>query len=86
MAWATGSLYARRGPLPRNALLGTGMEQLAGGVVLGVVAVAIGEPGRLVMSQVSGASLLGVAYLIVFGSLAAFTAYVWLLNHVPIFW
>jgi drug/metabolite transporter (DMT)-like permease len=84
MAWATGSLYARRGPLPRNALLGTGMEQLAGGVVLGVVAVAIGEPGRLVMSQVSTASLLGVAYLIVFGSLAAFTAYVWLLNHVPV--
>jgi drug/metabolite transporter (DMT)-like permease len=84
MAWATGSLYARRGPLPRNALLGTGMEQLAGGVVLGIVAVAIGEPGRLVMSQVSTASLLGVAYLIVFGSLAAFTAYVWLLNHVPV--
>jgi drug/metabolite transporter (DMT)-like permease len=84
MAWATGSLYARRGPLPRNALLGTGMEQLAGGVVLAVVSVGIGEPGRLDLSAVSASSLLGLAYLIVFGSLVAFTAYVWLLNHVPV--
>jgi len=84
MAWATGSLYARRGPLPRNGLLGTGMEQLAGGVALGVVALASGEPGRLVISQVSGPSLLGLAYLIVFGSLVAFTAYTWLLAHAPV--
>ena len=84
MAWASGSLYARRGPLPRNALLGTGMEQLAGGVALAVAATAIGEPSRLVISQVSTSSLVGLAYLIVFGSLAAFTAYVWLLNHVPV--
>jgi drug/metabolite transporter (DMT)-like permease len=84
MAWATGSLYARRGPLPRNGLLGTGMEQLAGGLALAVVAVAIGEPGRLDLSQVSGSSLLGLAYLTVFGSLVAFTAYTWLLSHVPV--
>jgi drug/metabolite transporter (DMT)-like permease len=84
MAWASGSLYARRGPLPRNALLGTGMEQLAGGVALAVVAVAIGEPGRLDLAHVSASSLIGLVYLIVFGSLVAFTAYVWLLNHVPV--
>ena len=84
MAWAIGSLYARRGPLPRSALLGTGMELLAGGVALGVVAVGIGEPGRLDLAQVSGSSLIGLAYLVVFGSLLAFTAYVWLLNHVPV--
>ncbi|HEX6655223.1 MAG TPA: EamA family transporter [Candidatus Limnocylindria bacterium] len=84
MAWATGSLYARHGPLPRNGLLGTGMEQLAGGLVLGAVAVAAGEPGQLVLSQVSAASLLGLAYLIVFGSLVAFTAYTWLLAHAPV--
>jgi drug/metabolite transporter (DMT)-like permease len=84
MAWAIGSLYARRGPLPRNGLLGTGMEQLAGGLALAAVAVGIGEPGRLVLSQVSGASLLGLAYLVVFGSLVAFTAYTWLLAHVPV--
>jgi drug/metabolite transporter (DMT)-like permease len=84
MTWAIGSLYARRGPLPRNALLGTGMEQLAGGVALAVAGLAIGEPGRMDLAHVSGSSLLGLAYLVVFGSLAAFTAYVWLLNHVPV--
>jgi drug/metabolite transporter (DMT)-like permease len=36
------------------------------------------------LAHVSGSSLLGLAYLVVFGSLAAFTAYVWLLNHVPV--
>ncbi|HEY7463530.1 MAG TPA: EamA family transporter [Candidatus Limnocylindria bacterium] len=84
MAWACGSLYARRGPLPRNALLGTGMEQVAGGVALVLVATLIGEPGQLVIEEVSAQSLIGLAYLIVFGSLVAFTAYVWLLNHVPV--
>jgi drug/metabolite transporter (DMT)-like permease len=84
MAWAVGSLYARRGPLPQNQLLGTGMQQLAGGVVLAVVGLSIGEPGRTDLAHVSAASLLGLAYLIVFGSLAAFTAYVWLLHHAPV--
>jgi len=84
MAWAIGSLYARRGPLPRNALLGTGMEQFAGGVALGVAGLAIGEPASMDLAHVSSASLIGLAYLVVFGSLAAFTAYVWLLNHVPV--
>jgi drug/metabolite transporter (DMT)-like permease len=84
MAWAIGSLYARRGPLPRNQLLGTGMEQLAGGVALAVVGLSIGEPGRMDLAHVSAASLLGLAYLVVFGSLAAFTAYVWLLHHAPV--
>jgi len=84
IAWAAGSLYARRGPLPSNALLGTGMEQLAGGLALVAVGLLIGELGRTDPANVSMASLVGLGYLIVFGSLLAFTAYVWLLNHVPI--
>jgi drug/metabolite transporter (DMT)-like permease len=84
MAWATGSLYARRGPLPRNQLLGTGMQELAGGVMLAAVGLSIGEPGRTDLAHVSTASLLGLAYLIVFGSLVAYTAYVWLLHHAPV--
>ena len=84
ICWASGSLYARRGPLPANQLLGTGMEQMAGGVVLLLVAAAVGEVGSFDPSTVSTASLVGLAYLIVFGSLVAFTAYVWLLNHVAV--
>jgi drug/metabolite transporter (DMT)-like permease len=84
IAWAAGSLYARRGPLPGNALLGTGMEQLAGGLALAAVGLLIGELGRTDIAAVKVESLVGLGYLIVFGSLLAFTAYVWLLNHVPV--
>ena len=84
ICWASGSLYARRGPLPANQLLGTGMEQVAGGVVLLLVAVAVGELGSFHPGSVTTASLVGLVYLIVFGSLVAFTAYVWLLNHVAV--
>lgn len=84
VCWASGSLYARRGPLPSNHLLGTGMEQVAGGLVLLAAGAAIGEVGLFDPAKVTTASLLGLAFLIVFGSLAAFTAYVWLLNHVAV--
>jgi drug/metabolite transporter (DMT)-like permease len=79
--WAGGSLYSRGAPLPRRPLVGTAMEMLAGGLVLAVVGVATGELGRLDLAGVSGESMLGLAYLIVFGSWVGFTAYVWLLRN-----
>jgi len=84
ICWASGSLYARRGPLPGSHLLGTGMEQLAGGLVLLAVGVAVGDIGRFDPAAVTTASLISLGFLIVFGSLVAFTAYVWLLNHVAV--
>ncbi|MGH2456141.1 MAG: EamA family transporter [Candidatus Limnocylindria bacterium] len=84
VSWAAGSLYARHGPLPRNQLLGTGMEQLAGGAALAVLALSVGELGRVDVASVAVESWIALAYLIVFGSLLAFTAYVWLLNHVAV--
>src|SRR5262249_7974684 len=44
LSWANGSLYSRRAPRPRSALVGTGMQLLCGGVVLLVVSALIGEP------------------------------------------
>ncbi len=84
ISWAAGSLYARRAALPRSQLLGTGMEMLAGGVVLVVAGTAIGEVGRTDVSAFSVQSLVALAYLAVFGSLVAFTAYSWLLANVPV--
>jgi drug/metabolite transporter (DMT)-like permease len=84
LSWAAGSLYARRGQLPRNQLVGSGMEMLCGGAALLLVAAVTGEVGRTDPSHFSTTSLLAVAYLIVFGSLVAFSAYVWLLGNVPI--
>jgi drug/metabolite transporter (DMT)-like permease len=44
-AWAAGSLYARHAPLPSQPSLASGMEMLAGGVLLGVAGLAVGEGG-----------------------------------------
>jgi drug/metabolite transporter (DMT)-like permease len=80
-SWAAGSTYARVAPLPRSPLLAAAMQMLCAGVGLAVVGIAMGELGRVHPSAVSGASLAAVAFLIVFGSLIAFTAYGWLLKN-----
>ncbi|MPZ88728.1 MAG: EamA family transporter [Nitriliruptorales bacterium] len=80
VSWALGSVWSRRLPLPSRPLVATSMEMLAGGGLLALLSLATGEFGRFDPHQVSGASLLAVLYLIVFGSLLAFSAYVWLLG------
>lgn len=84
LSWAIGSLYARSAPMPRSGLLGTGMEMLAGGAVLVVAGSLLGEIGRVDPGSISTASLLAMIYLIVFGSILAFTAYTWLVANVPV--
>ena len=76
--WAAGSLYSRRAPLPRRPFVSAGMQMLAGGVMLAVVAAATGEWSDI--HDVSITSLLSLLYLIVIGSWLAFTAYAWLLR------
>ena len=80
LCWATGSLYSRRAPLPPSPLLGTAMEMLGGGACLAVAGLLTGEWHRLDLAAASPRSLLAVAYLVIFGSLVGFTAYVWLLK------
>jgi drug/metabolite transporter (DMT)-like permease len=82
LSWALGSLYAKRAKMP-SPILTTGMEMLSGGVLLLICAFIFGEPGRFDVHAVSRASLLGVLYLATFGSLIGFTAYIYLLEHVP---
>ena len=84
LTWAAGSVYARHGPMPAHQLSGTSMQQLAGGASLLLAAFIAGEPWRLDLAGVSVESWLGLAYLVVFGSLVAFTAYLWLLKNVAV--
>ena len=81
LAWATGSIYMRRAPLPVNALRGTSMQMLAAGVVFGVIGLLGGEAGRMVWAGVTWRSASALAYLSVFGSIVAFSAYTWLLRN-----
>lgn len=83
LSWAIGSVYSRGAELPKSPLLGTGMELLAGSAGLYIFGLATGEAGRLDLAAVSTRSLLGLAYLIVIGSLIGFVAYTWLLRVAP---
>jgi drug/metabolite transporter (DMT)-like permease len=83
LTWAAGSLYATRGPLPKRPLVATGMEMLCGGALLVLVGLITGEAPALHLDRVSVASALSLLYLIIFGSLVAFSAYIWLLSKVP---
>lgn len=79
--WSAGSVYAQRAPLPRRPLAGTGMEMLAGGVASLVVSAALGEWSGFHPSRVPAQSWEALAYLVVVGSMVAYTAYAWLLGN-----
>ncbi len=79
-SWAIGSLVSRRIALPRSAFLATSMEMLGGGGALLATGLLWGEAAAVDLEAVSLRSALGLGYLIVFGSIIAFTAYVWLLR------
>ena len=82
ISWAVGSLWTARGaPLPRSPMLTTGMEMLIAGAVFLVIGTAAGEWPGVSLSSMSMKSVLALAYLVVFGSIVAFTAYVYLLQH-----
>jgi drug/metabolite transporter (DMT)-like permease len=80
--WAFGSWSQPRLPLPRDAFAMTVHEMWTGGTMLVVLGLLRGE--RLSVSSYDGRTWVAWAYLVVFGSMVAFTAYVWLLSHAPI--
>lgn len=79
IAWAAGSLYSRSASLPAP-LLATGMQMLTGGLLLLLAGAATGEVGGLDPGAFSMRSVLALLYLIVFGALIGYSAYVWLLR------
>ena len=77
IGWAVGSTWARRLPLPPG-IMGGAAQMLMGGVMAGFVALARNEQFPAQWPLVALGSL---GFLIVFGSLVAFSAYTYLLNH-----
>lgn len=80
LGWAGASILSRTAPLPPNGL-GAAMQMLCGGAVLLVAGAVRGELDDVHTPSLGAAA--AVAYLIVFGSLIAFTAYTWLLRNAP---
>jgi len=79
-AWALASVLSRTADLPTSTALVSGMEMLAGGILLALASGAIGDWGRFQPGAVDRRSLLAFLYLVVFGSLVTFTAFAWLLK------
>jgi drug/metabolite transporter (DMT)-like permease len=84
MCWASGSFASSRLRLPDDPIRSTSAQMVLGGLAMTLVALVAGEAGQVDPAAFSLDSLLAFAYLVVFGSLVAFTAYVWLLKHAPI--
>jgi drug/metabolite transporter (DMT)-like permease len=83
-SWATGSFLSGYVALPGDVLVAAALEMLIGGALLIACGLAAGEAPRLDVASLSGRSIASFAYLVVTGSLLAFTAYVWLLQNVRI--
>jgi drug/metabolite transporter (DMT)-like permease len=81
-AWAAGSVYNRYAARPASSAMSTGMQMLTGGSVMVMAGTLGGELRGFSIAGVSGASWLGWLYLVTFGSLVGFTAYVYLLKAV----
>jgi drug/metabolite transporter (DMT)-like permease len=82
LAWACGSIFNRYGARPESAALSTGLQMIGGSVALVVIGLIRGEGTQLHLSQVSVQSWIGWIYLVTFGSLVGFTAYIYLLKTV----
>jgi drug/metabolite transporter (DMT)-like permease len=82
LAWSFGSWFQPRLRLPRDPFVTTVWEMATGGVILVVAGLASGE--RLELASYAQSSWWAWGYLVVFGSVVAFSAYVWVLVNAPI--
>ena len=81
LGWAVGSSLSKRTASTTNTVAASALQQLFAGILLSAVAGALGEWQRL---EFTPRTLAALAYLIVFGSLAAYSAYLYALEHLPI--
>ncbi|MEE8134475.1 MAG: EamA family transporter [Gemmatimonadales bacterium] len=77
-SWALGSVYSKRHPVETGPYVHAALQMIAGGAVLIGVGLVVGELGDL---EWTAAGMGAIAYLIVFGSIVAYTSYVYLLRH-----
>lgn len=81
MSWSFGSLYSRIAKLPTSPLMSTALQMIVGGVLLGIASIFLDDWTKLHLTEISLRSWIALGYLIVFGSILAYTAYIWLLKN-----
>ena len=83
-SWGWGSVISKSAPLPKSPFLATSMEMITGGILLLFISGVAGQVDDFSLPKVSWQALLAWIYLVIFGSLVGFTAYIWLLGHTSI--
>lgn len=78
--WSFGSLLSRRVELPKSPFVTAAMQMICAGVAMTLIGVGLGEGARVHLDAFTPKAVWSLAYLIVFGSLIALSAYVWLLG------
>ncbi len=81
ISWSAAASLSRKLPLPAAKAMSSGAQMLAGGVLLTLTAVLLGEFRGFHAQAVSRGAWLALVYLIIAGSIVGFTAYVWLIHH-----
>jgi drug/metabolite transporter (DMT)-like permease len=84
VAWSLGSFVPRWLPVPADPFVGSVYQMTAGALALLAIGAARGELTGFAPGSVSGRSWVALVYLMLAGSLVAFTAYIWLLHHASI--
>lgn len=79
-AWGAGSIYFQGERRPASGAYAAGMPLLAGGVILMVASAAFGETARVRAGDFTPLAVGSLLYLIIFGSVIAFSAFTWLVN------
>jgi drug/metabolite transporter (DMT)-like permease len=82
--WSLGAFSSSRVPLPADPLVSTGWQLLLGGTMCSLAGLAAGDGADVDLGAFSTRSLVAFAYLVVFGSVVAYTAFAWLLQNVPV--
>lgn len=80
VAWAAGSIYSRGADLPESGIASAALTMLAAGVFFSVASLAAGDHRTVELAEVSLRSVVGLAYLAIFGSVIAYSSYIWLLQ------
>jgi drug/metabolite transporter (DMT)-like permease len=81
LSWAAGSIYSRSARIPDSPLMSTAAQMLTGGALLLVFSFFTGDWSKIDVPAISFRSYAALGYLIVFGSIIGYTAYIWLLKN-----
>lgn len=81
LLWAIGSIYSKKIRQPASIFMSAACQMIGGGASLLLVALLLGETRQFDLAAISGVSFAGFFYLLVFGSMIAISAYVWLLQN-----